>query len=357
MQKSDSGASTGSGYHVPYGGGGGLCTSMGEYPSLAGGQAGLLRGSVSSNSMGGMLHRAGAGGEVPSPSGSSAGRQQQRNGLGAGARRAGSMGQSYGSSPARSRAGPPGSGGSRAAGGAASSPRSLSVGRNGGGVNRQSSNVAPLPARPSYLSEDPGALLYGLGGAAGAQSSPQAERSSGGGGGGIALPALPPQRKASSDRTAAPPPPAAVAAYPELAAMEAEFQSMLAGGQGPGVGPSGSEGRGAAGGGSQREGEEVGMREEDTGPRPDVRALRWAECNSWFGSDYDMTAYAYQVGSGCGAGCRRNSPEAGTDLGGRMWRGEAGRWQVGGCDRCCRHCPWRTRWVLSGRFLNGSVAL
>ncbi|GLC51703.1 hypothetical protein PLESTB_000530800 [Pleodorina starrii] len=175
-----------------------------------------------------------------------------------------------------------------AGGGRGGSPRAKSVGRSGGGGGR-----------PTYLTEDPGALLFGYSSALQPPPLPASGNSSS-----MSLPALVPTRGSPG---VAPPPPA-LSEFPELAAMEAEFQSMMAIGGGGAAkrAPPGS-GSGAGGGGGGGAAAPAASRgagrpsppdadpEGDEGPKPDVRALRWAERNSWFGTDYDMTAYAYQV--------------------------------------------------------------
>ncbi|GFR41524.1 hypothetical protein Agub_g2220 [Astrephomene gubernaculifera] len=171
--------------------------------------------------------------------------------------------------------------------------KSRSVGRNVAGRNSS--------ARPSYLTEDPGALLFGYSNALPASQGSAA--SSGGSGGATSLPAVQQgggMRRANTLATGPPPPPA-LSEFPELAAMEAEFQNLMAQGGGGGGGgamrngnmvAAAAAGAGTAGAGA---GDSGAGEEEDAGPAPDVRALKWAERNAWFGTDYDMTALAYQV--------------------------------------------------------------
>ncbi|KAG2440414.1 hypothetical protein HYH02_010302 [Chlamydomonas schloesseri] len=214
--------------------------------------------------------------------------------------------------PGRSAAGAgawrPGNGGAAAAASGKSSPsqRSRSVGRNGGagaGFNR-----------PSYLTEEPAALLHGYSNVLQPPPPSSNASSTSVGMGGPAGGGAGPRRGATMP--VAPPPPA-LDEFPELAAMEAEFQNLMAnsgggsgfnavsalksatGGAGPGGGPaarpppaparSSVTGASDSGVGEGRDGE------DDGGPKPDVRALKWAERNHWFGTDYEMTAYAYKV--------------------------------------------------------------
>ncbi|GIL67866.1 hypothetical protein Vafri_21146 [Volvox africanus] len=173
------------------------------------------------------------------------------------------------------------------------SPRAKSVGRGGGG------------GRPTYLTEDPAALLFGYSNAL--QPPPPLPPPGSGSSSTMSLPILVPTRGAPG---VAPPPPA-LSEFPELAAMEAEFQNILANGGGaaaaapqpmkrvpPGSGPSVAAGSGGNANGATAAATAPAVEadaDDAGGPRPDVRALKWAERNAWFGTDYDMTAYAYQV--------------------------------------------------------------
>jgi hypothetical protein len=80
--------------------------------------------------------------------------------------------------------------------------------------------------------------------------------------------------------------------FPELAALEAQFKDLVAGG------------RGFQGAGNERGGGgDVGVPEPappaPPPPEPEIvpepKALHWAERNTWFGSDEEMTAAAYEV--------------------------------------------------------------
>ncbi|EFJ44812.1 kinesin-like protein [Volvox carteri f. nagariensis] len=175
-----------------------------------------------------------------------------------------------------------------------SSPRSKSVGRGGGGGGG---------GRPTYLTEDPAALLFGYSSAL--QPPPPLPPPGSGSSSTMSLPVLVPTRGAPG----VVPPPPAMAEFPELAAMEAEFQSMLGNGGAGGGAPSAAappqqrrappgSGQSAGAGGSSAAAAVAAVEAEveDSGAtRPDVRALKWAERNAWFGTDYDMTSYAYQV--------------------------------------------------------------
>ncbi|KAG2446251.1 hypothetical protein HXX76_000843 [Chlamydomonas incerta] len=220
-----------------------------------------------------------------------------------------------GRSPAGAGAWKPGNGGAAAASGKSSpSQRSRSVGRNGGAGAGAGAGGAN---RPSYLTEDPAALLHGYSNVLQPPppSSSGSSTSIGMGGPGAAAAAAGPRR--ATTMPVAPPPPA-LDEFPELAAMEAEFQNLMAnsgggggsgfnavsalksatGGAGPGGGPAVRPPPGARSsvtGGSESGGADGADGGDDGGPKPDVRALKWAERNHWFGTDYDMTAYAYQV--------------------------------------------------------------
>jgi hypothetical protein len=80
--------------------------------------------------------------------------------------------------------------------------------------------------------------------------------------------------------------------FPELAALEAQFRDQLAGG------------KGFTGGGddSRPRDQDQGSPPPAAPPEPEVvpepKALHWAERNTWFGSDEEMTAHAYEVGAG-----------------------------------------------------------
>ena len=284
----------------------------------------------------------------PPPGSGGPGRRPAPLGMGAGA---------YGASPSPSRAptfppqsadataGPgrgsaganawrPGIGGPAAANGKSSpSQRSRSVGRNGGAAASAAASAAAH--RPSYLTEDPAALLHGYSNVL--QPPPPGSSSSstslgvGGPGGGAAGP-----RRVATMPVAPPPP--ALDEFPELAAMEAEFQNLMAnsgggggsgynavaalksatGGAGPGGGAAARPppARSSVTGDSENGGGDGADGGDDGGPKPDVRALKWAERNSWFGTDYDMTAFAYQVREG-----------------GLHWGGEGGGWWLGGRGR------------------------
>ncbi|KXZ56177.1 hypothetical protein GPECTOR_1g152 [Gonium pectorale] len=201
--------------------------------------------------------------------------------------------------------------------------RARSVGRNGGAAAVAAAGGAGggggaggASSRPAYLTADPAALLYGYtsalpplppgsSDAVGASTSPLATP-----------PAL---RSAAVDRSLAPPPPPALAEFPDLAAMEAEFQQLMAAGGGmanagpnsllagppakertsparrPGGAAAGGSGGGASAAAEGGDGGGSGDEEESGEPRPDVRALKWAERNGWFGTDFEMTSYAYEV--------------------------------------------------------------
>ena len=105
--------------------------------------------------------------------------------------------------------------------------------------------------------------------------------------------------------------------FPELAALEEQFQQAMstgaAGGHAAGAAVASSHQSGAQNRGGGGESRRVAASnissssssavasssvaavegEEDA---PDVRALKWAQKNKWFGSDIEMTEYAYKVG-------------------------------------------------------------
>lgn len=88
------------------------------------------------------------------------------------------------------------------------------------------------------------------------------------------------------------PPPASLEAFPELAALEAQFLTELGLGEAT-----------PAGAGTDAAGTELGEARppepepepEPPAPVPEPKALSWAERNTWFGTDAEMTQYAYTV--------------------------------------------------------------
>lgn len=98
--------------------------------------------------------------------------------------------------------------------------------------------------------------------------------------------------------------------FPELAALEEQFKmSMMA----PAGGASGrviagqdppprkqqqrQQGSGGPGAvsGAASSGEASGLTSSAPPDPPDMRALKWAKKNAWFGSDTEMTEFAYKV--------------------------------------------------------------
>ncbi|KAG1661525.1 hypothetical protein FOA52_000035 [Chlamydomonas sp. UWO 241] len=99
--------------------------------------------------------------------------------------------------------------------------------------------------------------------------------------------------------------------FPELAALEAEFQNHLgglgAGGSGAGSGPGGGasarggaahatdRGRAGAAAAAAAAASAASPSPRAGGPLGEVKALKWAARNAWFGSDRAMTEFAYSM--------------------------------------------------------------
>ncbi len=115
------------------------------------------------------------------------------------------------------------------------------------------------------------------------------------------------QKQGSSTASAAPP---RLETFPELDALELEFQQMLSSASAPAAPqqlqpPALSMGEGAA---SQQhitlhppappppqQQQQQQQEQQSPGAAPEPKALNWAQRNPWFGSDLQMTALAYQV--------------------------------------------------------------
>ena len=106
-----------------------------------------------------------------------------------------------------------------------------------------------------------------------------------------------PGRKKEAPRPAAAP----KEEFPELAALEAAFQSQLAAARGevaPGKaadGPGGGVGGFDGGAGGFGGGAAAAAEEEEPAHEPEEKAIQWARNNSWFGTDMVMTEFAYEV--------------------------------------------------------------
>ncbi len=134
-------------------------------------------------------------------------------------------------------------------------------------ASHSSQSLVPTGSRgaqggPGARAPQPNSLLGPLHPAPGAAHAHAHARAS-------SMPALPP-----------PPPLIQLGAFPELAALEAQFQSTLGGGAPPPA---------------DADADQPSTPPEPEPPKPEPKALSWAERNTWFGAQPAMTEFAYEV--------------------------------------------------------------